>query len=320
MRQSSLFETLGVALPVEEIGPVYDFFAGAGGFSEGARQAGCRVAWVCDNDSQALHTHAINHPDTEHAHMQLPLRKCDWPFPTDGSKFHVHLSPPCQLFSKANERKISELDREPGLKLVRWSLKLALTCDASTWSLEQVPAPEVVAAVEEAKKRYPKRVAYVCMDFVELGLPQHRKRLIAGSPHLIAKLQRAARSAPRQSTRSAIAKPRGTHIKGGAGTMSTRRCGADGRRQLDKAGWADRCRSIDCASFTVLANRGLNWITRTAEGSVEASRPRLVAHEYASLQSFPPTYTWPATETVAMRQIGNSVPPLVAKLLLGPEK
>lgn len=317
MRQSSLFETLHIEQPVEYIGPVYDFFAGGGGFSEGARLAGCNVIWACDNDPKALRTHAANHPDTKHVCAHLPLQKRNWPFPTDGQKFHVHLSPPCQLLSKANERKLCNEDRKPGLALAAWSLKTAISCGASTWSFEQVSAPAVVALVEAARKRHPKRVAYACIDFVTLGLPQRRKRLIAGSPHLIAKLLRAIDRAPRRSVRAAIAKPRGTHLRNGTSTSSTRRCGANGKCQYDKAGWADRIRSIDEPSFTVLANRGMNWVTRTADGGVEASHPRLDAHEYASLQSFSASYKWPASKTLAMKQIGNSIPPLVAQLLLG---
>ena len=54
-----------VAVPAQTTGTsleVYDFFAGAGGFSEGARAAGCRVVWVCDNDPVALATHAGQPP------------------------------------------------------------------------------------------------------------------------------------------------------------------------------------------------------------------------------------------------------------------
>ena len=46
---------------------IYDFFAGAGGFSTGARQAGCRVVYACDNNADALATHKRNHPEAEHA-------------------------------------------------------------------------------------------------------------------------------------------------------------------------------------------------------------------------------------------------------------
>ena len=104
MRQPSLYETLGVAAERLECGPggppeVYDWLGGAGGFSEGARQAGYRVVWVCDNDPLALKTHAANHPQTEHRLAELPLPRAHWPFPTDGRAFHTHFSPPCQKFS-----------------------------------------------------------------------------------------------------------------------------------------------------------------------------------------------------------------------------
>ena len=79
---------------------VWDLFCGAGGFSEGARAAGCRVAFACDSNEEAIKTHRRNHPETVHRCCELP---CELPLPTDGRLFHLHGSPPCQRFSKINK-------------------------------------------------------------------------------------------------------------------------------------------------------------------------------------------------------------------------
>jgi len=92
MRQPSLFELVKgpqfhppttPAITTEPL-EVYDFFAGAGGFSTGARQAGCRVVYVCDNNAEALATHKRNHPEAEHACLTLPSAEAVAKLPTDG--------------------------------------------------------------------------------------------------------------------------------------------------------------------------------------------------------------------------------------------
>lgn len=43
-----------------------DLFAGAGGFSTGAKMAGCAVVWAANHWRAAVDIHASNHPDTAH--------------------------------------------------------------------------------------------------------------------------------------------------------------------------------------------------------------------------------------------------------------
>tara|TARA_B100000795_G_scaffold183402_1_gene139057 strand:- start:37 stop:1089 length:1053 start_codon:yes stop_codon:yes gene_type:complete len=319
MRQPSLHQVLGVARPshAREPGgrlPVYDFFAGAGGFSEGARQAGCDVVWACDNDPLALKTHAANHPRAEHCLAELPMPRGEWPFPTDGRPFHVHFSPPCQKFSTTNTLHRTEGDRGGAADLITWSVETALASGATSWSLEEVASKHVAALLEAVRKRHPTRVAYAAFDLAELGVPQTRKRLLAGPPALISRLMRQRARGNTRSVRDVIAKPRGTHIRNGKSWVGSKQCVPGHGIWYHKAGWGDNCQPIDRPAPTVLANRGYNWVTRTATGY---ERSRLNVAEYSLLQTFPSSYRWPAGASAALKLIGNAVPPLVAQLLLG---
>lgn len=76
---------------------VVDLFAGAGGFSEGARQAGCEVAWAANHWGEAVTIHSRNHPKTIHSCQDL--QQADF---TALPRYDVLLaSPSCQGHSKA---------------------------------------------------------------------------------------------------------------------------------------------------------------------------------------------------------------------------
>lgn len=57
-----------------------DLFAGLGGWTEGATQAGIRVVWAANHWPVAVAAHAANHPETMHACQDLQqARWCDVP-------------------------------------------------------------------------------------------------------------------------------------------------------------------------------------------------------------------------------------------------
>lgn len=74
-----------------------DLFAGAGGFSTGARLAGCEVVWAANHWPLAVEWHAANHPDA--AHVCQDLHQADW------TRVPAHdlllASPCCQGHSRA---------------------------------------------------------------------------------------------------------------------------------------------------------------------------------------------------------------------------
>ncbi len=64
--------------PARSLGlTVTDFFSGAGGSSEGLRQAGYRIDACANHWETAVDTHRLNHPDTEHHLANLHDATCD---------------------------------------------------------------------------------------------------------------------------------------------------------------------------------------------------------------------------------------------------
>lgn len=199
-------------------------------------------------------------------------------------------------------------------------MKFALTSPATSWSMEQVAAPEIVSMVERMRCKHRNALAYAVFDFSKLGVPQMRKRLIAGSPHIIAKLLRATAEQNRRCVKSVIAKCRGTHIRSSKKWLSRTPIAnpkpGGSRFTYVKAGWNDFCHPVDGLSPTVVGRHALTWVTPTGK---EGWHDVLYPSELAALQTFPPTYKWPTNKFQAYLQIGNAVPPRVAELLLRPE-
>jgi DNA (cytosine-5)-methyltransferase 1 len=295
---------------------VVDLFCGAGGFSAGAAMAGAKIIYACDVDEQALQVHKLNHPETQHVCQSLPAMNI--PFPTDGRQWHLHSSPPCQKLSVANNTHRKEGDREDALALVEWCIYTALVSGCQTWSLEQVSSKLVIQLLDFYRKQHPNRVAYCVFEFSELGVPQTRRRIIAGTPWVVASLMRMRKTTKSVGIRDVIEKPRGDFIRDGSytGKKRERRAFSAGPRGIVnmRANWRDHCRSVEKASYTVLANRGHTWVTFPQSG--ECVHTRLDTHEYAALQTFPPDYIFPRNRALCQRLIGNAIPCLVAKLIM----
>tara|TARA_Y100000389_G_scaffold104892_1_gene101779 strand:- start:494 stop:1813 length:1320 start_codon:yes stop_codon:yes gene_type:complete len=320
MRQPTLRACLGhadVPIPRAEDGTleVWDLFCCGGGFSTGAKRAGCTVVYACDAWPDALETYKRNHPQTHTECLELPA---PIPFPTDGRPFHVHGSPPCQRFTVMGKRYNTESGVETATNLLKWFLDTAVTCGATSWSMEQVSSAETRAIVEAVRKRHPTRVASATIDFYELGVPQHRKRLICGSPALVAHLLRACSAERRRSIRDAIAKPRGTMVRNSDSWTRARlrhdRRPGQSKYAYTKATADDKLHPLSGPAPTILTNGDVRWWWRDRDGESKISV--MSARELALLQTFPRNYKLPDSTKLAHKLVGNAVPPLVAELLL----
>lgn len=152
-----------------------DLFAGAGGFSEGARLAGLEVVWAANHWPAAVAVHQANHPTT--AHLCQDLHQVDW------TKVPAHdvllASPCCQGHSRARGKDRPHHD---AARATAWAVVSAVEChrpralvvenvpDFARWTL----FPAWVLALETLGYTLRAEV----LDACRFGVPQIRKRLI----------------------------------------------------------------------------------------------------------------------------------------------
>jgi len=110
-----------------------DLFSGAGGFTEGFRQAGYCVVASLDNWAPAVETHEKNHPGTEM--FRADILEFD---PEELPRADVLVgSPPCTEFSYANQGGHGDLDL--GMRFVLRFLRFVHDLKPRYWAMENVP-------------------------------------------------------------------------------------------------------------------------------------------------------------------------------------
>lgn len=155
---------------------VVDLFAGLGGWSTGAKQAGLRVLWAANHWQSAVDWHSANHPETEHQCQDL--HQADW------SLVPAHdlllASPCCQGHSKARG-KLSGNPQHDASRSTAWAVVSALEYhrpeggvvenvrEFLSWSLY----PAWSMAIEALGYS----IAPHLVDCADLGVPQNRERL-----------------------------------------------------------------------------------------------------------------------------------------------
>jgi DNA (cytosine-5)-methyltransferase 1 len=162
---------------------VGDLFCGGGGFSEGFRQAGFKIAWAVDHWAPAVETFKKNHPgaDVRRANI-LSLNPGVL---RDIAKVDVLIgSPPCIHFSAANRG--GNGDRLEGLRLVRKFLTFVRELRPKYWVMENVAGmlPDLLEemvgdsiTLNSGDLRIPRMQI---LDAAAFGAPQTRKRSFSG--------------------------------------------------------------------------------------------------------------------------------------------
>ena len=143
-----------------------------------------------------------------------------------------------------------------------------------------------------------------------LGVPQTRRRIIAGSPEIVQALwDRAAQCRPLLSVKDVIPECRGSHVKNA--TTSTWQVQRGVRTQIpltrDHPSYA-RC--VSEPAYTVTGSSPLRWYSPDTDQCAMFSPLELML-----IQGFPASYRLHKKRALAYRHVGNAIPPLVAFLI-----
>jgi len=274
-----------------------DAFCGAGGWSAGAVAAGCTPVLGIDSDEKPLRLWAANcAPAGRAACAALGTDDpVDWP--AAAPDVHLHLSPPCTSLSKARAGSASAMSVAAALDAVRWCVELVLERGYTSWSLENVAVPAVVACVAELARAHPTHVAYVVLDAADYSTASSRVRLIASTPKVI----RALKETPvqRVSVADAFA---AAELPLPADFVKSNTTNRDGSPCV---------RSVQQPSFTVTASHPLIWSAR--DGTTVRC---LTVAESAVLMGFAPDWKLPQGSRTGLRAVGNAVPPPLAEAVM----
>lgn len=288
-----------------------DLFAGAGGFSTGARMAGCQVVWAANHWREAVEIHAENHPDTAHACQDL--HQCDW---TQVPAHDLLLaSPACQGHTRARGK---ERPHHDATRSTAWAVVSAAECHK--------PAAFVVENVPEFTKwtLYPAwcsamhalgyALAPMILDAADHGVPQNRRRLFIVGTRSKAPVQLrfdARRHVPASNVIDFKAGAWSEIRRDGRSANTLARVEAGRARHGDRFlvayyGNEKGGRSLDRPVGTITTHD--RWAV------IDGERMRMLNRdECRDAMGFPAGYKLPEKHRDAVFMLGNAVPPPMAR-------
>lgn len=154
-----------------------DLFAGLGGWSTGARDAGVDVLWAANHWPVAVEWHRANHPGVQHACQDLQQARWE-----DVPAHDLLLASPCCQGHSPARGKASGNPQHDASRSTAWAVVSALEFhqpyaalvenvkEFMQWALY----PAWVAAIQALGYQVSPHV----IDCADLGVPQHRLRLV----------------------------------------------------------------------------------------------------------------------------------------------
>jgi DNA (cytosine-5)-methyltransferase 1 len=292
-----------------------DLFAGAGGFSTGARMAGCEVVWAANHWQSAVEIHAANHPEAQH--MCQDLHQADW------SRVPAHdillASPCCQGHSKARG-KSSGNPQHDASRSTAWAVVSAAEFHQPRYIVvENVPEFlnwSLYPAWRMALGALGYQLSPHVIDAADHGVPQHRERMflvgVKGERPLMLNLPKRAHVPAAQIIDFGAGKWSPIEREGRASATLLRI--AAGRKVYGERFVMPYYGSGSGLTGRTLA-RPLGTITTRARwGLVDGDRMRMLSVDEArAAMSFPADYKLPTNTALAMHMLGNAVAPFVAR-------
>jgi DNA (cytosine-5)-methyltransferase 1 len=302
---------------------VLDLFCGAGGISEGFRQAGFNTVLGVDHNESALRTFKRNHAQSEIIFGDITkISKNDILNKISGKKIDIIIGgPPCQGFSMAGKR----VPNDPRNSLFREYLRLVREIKPKVFVMENVrgllsmkdsQGQKVIEIIlNEFRKIKNYSVELHAVNAANYGVPQIRQRIFVigikkgykfnfPEPFYNRETWRGVKSLLiRQNKTDKKYFYSDKLIKG-----FLRREKENKKRKLG-FGW--QFINPDKPSYTISARYWKDGAEALIKYSDKKIR-RLTPKECALIQTFPKGYRFEGNEREVYQQIGNAVPPKLA--------
>jgi DNA (cytosine-5)-methyltransferase 1 len=290
-----------------------DLFAGAGGFSTGAKMAGIEVAWAANHWPAAVEIHARNHPGAAHACQDL--QQANW---MDVPAHDLLLaSPCCQGHSKARG-KANGNPQHDASRSTAWAVVSAAEHHRPAFAvIENVPEftlwtlyPAWCAAMDALGYA----LTPMIVDAADHGAPQHRERLFI--------------AAVRAKHPLMIDLPKRDHVP----ASSFIDYGAGNWQPIEKPGRAANTLARIAAGRAAHGDRFISSYyggtkggrsirrpvgtitTRDRHAIIDGDRMRMFSKEECrAAMGFPENYILPAKHEDAVHMLGNAVCPPAAR-------
>ncbi|EGD93318.1 hypothetical protein TESG_00865 [Trichophyton tonsurans CBS 112818] len=278
-----------------------DGFCGAGGVSRGAQQAGLKLLWAFDKWESAINSYRANFPSclAEHSEVAQFLTS----LPREILVDVIHVSPPCQPFSPA--KTIAAAHDEANEACLFSIYRLIELCKPRVATMEQTSGlkqrhPVWLDAIIHSLIELGYSVRWRLVNCKDYGVPQSRCRLIliaAGPGEELPPF-------PQPTHGDEPGKRPLVTILDAIGSIPSTAPDHDlerAERPFERQPYDPRslARTLTCSGGDNFHPSG----TRT-----------FTLREAASLQTFPLNHAFCAPGV--MRQIGNAVPPVLARAIL----
>lgn len=329
----------------------FDLFCGCGGVTHGLTRAGIRVAVGVDMNPDCRLTYKLNNPGTRF--IASDLRKVSgldlmnaWGKETEGEYLMLAACAPCQPFSPSRRTQVSTSERT----ILQEVGRLVRELRPDFLFLENVPGMSRVSGFSSFRRllhtmeslKY--RTVFKVIDAQSYGVPQTRKRLVLlasrGTSVCWPEVTHGVKPGlvPIRTVRDAISRfpplraggmhptiP--NHVTSSISEHNINRLRATPSNGGSRADWPPEltlfCHETHDGHSDVYGR--LKWdapaptlttkctsISNGRYGHPEQDRA-ISVREAAALQSFDDAYVFYGTLKETTRQVGNSVPPIVAE-------
>lgn len=167
-----------------------DLFCGAGGITQGLKDAGFDVVWAIDNDQHCKETYDKNHP-AEMVEGDITKTDVSEIGYEEGEIDLVAGGPPCPTYSKVGRTKINSIDgRTNGddkrHQLYEHFLRFVNELRPKVFLMENVEGMKsaenkdgepVVDIIKQEMESMGYEVSFQMLDAADFGVPQHRRRV-----------------------------------------------------------------------------------------------------------------------------------------------